>query len=133
MSVDYIQEKNVNMAKTIKLAETPAARRRNSLHSMASFFVWLEGTGVATTVRDSLMLTGALSAVHLIGFTLVTGGALVANLNLLGVLFRDRAADRRDPARHARDCSRGWRSALLTGVLLFAPRATRPARTGSSR
>ena len=51
---------------------------------MAAFFVWLEGTRMAIAVRDSLMLTGALSAVHLVGFTLTTGGALVANLNLLG-------------------------------------------------
>ena len=54
---------------------------------MAAFFGWLEATRVAVTVRDSLMLTGVLSAVHLIGFTLTTGGAMVANLNLLGLLF----------------------------------------------
>ena len=59
---------------------------------MSAFFAWLESTGVAVTVRDSLMLTAALSAVHIVGFTLTTGGALVANLNLLGVLFRGRPA-----------------------------------------
>jgi hypothetical protein len=88
-----------------------------------SFFVWLEGTGVATTVRDSLMLTGALSAVHLVGFTLVTGGALVANLNLLGLLFRGRP-----PIEVTRPATRGIAVGLaisaLTGVLLFGPRAT---------
>jgi hypothetical protein len=52
---------------------------------MAPFLAWLEGTSVALTVRDSLMLNAVLSAVHLVGFTLTTGGALVANLNLLGV------------------------------------------------
>jgi hypothetical protein len=90
---------------------------------MTSFFAWLEATRVATTVRDSLTLTGALSSVHVIGFTLVTGGALVANLNLLGVLFPGRP-----PIEVTRPASRGIAIGLaisaLTGVLLFAPRAT---------
>ena len=90
---------------------------------MTSFFAWLEGTPLALTVRDSLMLTGSLSAVHLIGFTLTTGGALVANLNLLGVLFPDRP-----PIEVTRPASRGMAVGLaisaLTGVLLFGPRAT---------
>ena len=90
---------------------------------MAAFFVWLEGTRMAIAVRDSLMLTGALSAVHLVGFTLTTGGALVANLNLLGLLFPDRP-----PLEVTRPTSRGIALGLtisaLTGVLLFAPRAT---------
>jgi hypothetical protein len=90
---------------------------------MASFFAWLEGTPVALMVRDSLLLTGALSAVHLVGFTLTTGGALVANLNLLGVLFRERA-----PFDVTRPATRGIAIGLvisaLTGALLFAPRAS---------
>ena len=90
---------------------------------MSSFFVWLEGTGVATTVRDSLMLTGALSAVHLVGFTLVTGGALVSNLNLLGVLFRDRPVlDVTRPA--TRGIAVGLVISVATGALLFGPRAS---------
>src|SRR5687767_3906006 len=90
---------------------------------MAAFFVWLEGTRMAITVRDSLTLTGALSAFHLVGFTLTTGGALVANLNLLGLLFPDRP-----PLDVSRPATRGIAVGLaisaLTGVLLFAPRAT---------
>ena len=90
---------------------------------MAAFFVWLEGTRAALVVRDSLTLTGALSAVHLVGFTLTTGGALVANLNLLGVLFPGRP-----PLDVTRPASRGIAIGLtisaLTGALLFAPRAT---------
>lgn len=90
---------------------------------MPGLFVWLEGTRLAMTVRDSLMLTGALSAVHLVGFTLTTGGALVANLNLLGLLFPDRP-----PIEVTRPATRGIAFGLaisaLTGALLFAPRAT---------
>ena len=87
------------------------------------FFAWLEATRVATIVRESLMLTGALSSVHVIGFTLVTGGAFVANLNLLGVLFRGRP-----PIEVTRPASRGIAIGLaisaLTGVLLFSARAS---------
>jgi hypothetical protein len=90
---------------------------------MGGLFVWLEGTRMAITVRDSLTLTGALSAFHLVGFTLTTGGALVANLNLLGLLFPDRP-----PLDVSRPATRGIAVGLaisaLTGVLLFAPRAT---------
>ena len=90
---------------------------------MASFFDWLEATRMATTVRDTLLLNAGLSAVHLIGFTLVTGGALVANLNLLGVLFPGRP-----PIEVTRPASRGIALGLAisvaTGLFLFAPRAT---------
>ena len=90
---------------------------------MSPFFVWLEGTGVATAVRDSLMLTAVLSAAHVIGFTLSTGGALIANLNLLGVLFRDRPA--REVTRPAtRGIAVGLAISAVTGILLFGPRAT---------
>ena len=90
---------------------------------MASFFAWLEGTSVALAVRDTLLLNAGLSAVHLIGFTLTTGGALVANLNLLGVLFPGRP-----PVDVTRPASRGIALGLvisvLTGAFLFAPRAS---------
>jgi hypothetical protein len=96
---------------------------------MAALFVWLEGTRMAITVRDSLMLTGALSAVHLVGFTLTTGGALVANLNLLGLLFPERPT-----MEVTRPASRGIALGLvlsaLTGLLLFAPRATAASGNG---
>ena len=60
---------------------------------------------------------------HLVGFTLTTGGALVANLSLLGVLFPGRP-----PIEVTRPASRGIALGLaisaVTGVLLFGPRAT---------
>lgn len=84
---------------------------------------------MAITVRDSLLLTGALSSVHLLGFTLTTGGAFVANLNLLGILLRDRP-----PIVVSRPATRGilvgLTISLLTGALLFAPRATAASVNG---
>ena len=89
---------------------------------MNAFFEWLRATDVALAVRDSLLLTGALSAIHLLGFTLVTGGAFVSNLRLLGILLPDHAV-----AAVARPAARGIALGLLisglTGFLLFAPRA----------
>lgn len=90
---------------------------------MSSLFGWVEATPIAITVRDSLLLTGALSAVHLLGFTLVTGGALVANLGMLGVLFPEHPIiDITRPT--SRGILVGLAVSILTGSLLFAPRAT---------
>ena len=89
---------------------------------MDALFSWLQTTSVAAAVRDSTPLTGTLSAVHLIGFTLVTGGAFVANLRLLGVLLPDRAV--LDVSRPAtRGIALGLVISIATGILLFAPRA----------
>ncbi len=96
---------------------------------MTPFFAWIEGTRLAITVRDSLLLTGALSAVHVVGFTLVTGGALVANLNLLGLLFAGRSPlDVTRPA--SRGIALGLAISIVTGALLFAPRASAASVNG---
>ena len=97
---------------------------------MDPFLEWCQATGVAATVRDSLLLTGALSAVHLLGFTLVTGGALVSNLRLLGALFPQYpVADVSRPA--SRGIAVGLALSLTTGLLLFAPRAIAASANGT--
>ena len=97
---------------------------------MSSFLEWIQATGLAATVRDSLLLTGALSAVHLLGFTLVTGGALVSNLRLLGALFPQHPI-----VEISRPASRGIAVGLIvsvtTGLLLFAPRAMAASANGT--
>jgi tellurite resistance protein TehA-like permease len=90
---------------------------------------WLETTAIALTVRDSQLLTGGLSAVHLLGFTLTMGGALVGNLTMMGALFRGRPLV--DVARPtSRGIAAGLGLSVVTGALLFAPRAT--AASGSA-
>lgn len=97
---------------------------------MDPFLEWFQATGVAATVRDSLLLTGALSAVHLLGFTLVTGGALVSNLRLLGALFPHYPAlDVSRPA--SRGIAVGLALSVTTGLLLFAPRAMAAGANGT--
>ena len=89
---------------------------------MKALLAWLQTTAVATAVGDSPLLTGSLSAVHLLGFTLVTGGAFVANLRLLGALLPDRTM--LEVSRPAtRGIGLGVLISIATGLLLFAPRA----------
>ena len=93
---------------------------------------WVELTKVATSVRDSLLLTGAVSAVHLLGFTLVTGGALVSNLRLIGVLFPQYPVE--EVSRPAsRGIAAGLAVSLVTGLFLFAPRAVTASANGTFR
>ena len=90
---------------------------------------WVETTGVARAVRDSLALTASLSAVHLVGMTLVGGGALVSGLRWAGLLFADHpAAAVMRPAGRA--IGLGLIISVVTGVLLVAPRAAASAANG---
>ena len=82
----------------------------------------LQSSWLAHTVGESQMLTASLSALHLVGFTLVMGSAVVSNLRLLGALFADQpATDITRPARRA--LLLGACLSATTGSLLFMPRA----------
>jgi hypothetical protein len=88
----------------------------------APFFERVQGTALATTIAQSSTITGILSASHLIGFTLVLGGALVSNLKLLGLLFPDRDT-LEITAPTARGMAAGLLISMTTGLLLFSARA----------
>jgi hypothetical protein len=92
-------------------------------------FAWLESTGIARTVSGSLGLTASLSAVHLLGFTLVAGGAFVMHLRLVGAMLQRTAL--LDVARPAgRLIALGLTVSVVTGALLFAARASSIAANG---
>ena len=84
---------------------------------------WLENTAVAQTVSNSLAWTAALSAGHLLGFTLATGSAFLMNLRLRGAVLEERPA-----AEIIRITSRGVfvgvAISILTGAPLFMTRAS---------
>ena len=83
----------------------------------------LQHSWLAQTIAESQMLTAALSAAHLLGFTLVMGSAVVANLRLMGVMFADQPATQiTQPARRA--LLLGACLSAATGLLLFMPRAS---------
>jgi hypothetical protein len=90
---------------------------------LRSVFVQLEGTRLAKTTANSLPLLAGLSAVHLIGFTLLMGGAIVSNLSLAGVLFPGQPLDDiRRPAETGMIV--GLLISVTTGFLLFSGRAS---------
>ena len=100
------------------------------LSAMDALFAWMGTTSIARYVAESPTLTPWLSAIHLLGFTLVTGGALVANLRLLGVLFPQQPiSDVTRPASGA--ILLGLAISLLTGTLLFSSRATAVSANGA--
>jgi hypothetical protein len=82
----------------------------------------LQDSWLAHTIGESQMLTASLSALHLVGFTLVMGSALVSGLRLLGVTLREVGAI--DVIRPAtRVLLVGLSVSAVTGSLLFVPRA----------
>jgi hypothetical protein len=83
---------------------------------------WVEATRVAHAVRDSLVLTASLSAIHLLGFTLITGGALLTNLRFIGVLLAQQPLG--EVIRPAtRGIAIGLAISVTTGATLFSTRA----------
>ena len=96
---------------------------------LAPFFARVEATAIATTIAQSLMLTAVLSSVHLVGFTLLMGSAVVSNLRLIGVLFPQRlVVEVTSPAGHG--IALGLGISVTTGLLLFAGRASVASENG---
>jgi hypothetical protein len=90
---------------------------------MLQIFIWLESTGLARAVGESLYMTAWLSAIHLIGFSLVMSGGFIWNLRATGLLLS--VAPPESIARSARRLLvTGLTISLPTGLALFAPRAS---------
>ncbi|HEX5108223.1 MAG TPA: DUF6644 family protein [Vicinamibacterales bacterium] len=54
----------------------------------------LEGSGLATRIRDSLFIFPLLESIHVIGLTLVFGTILILDLRLLGLASTGRSVQR---------------------------------------
>ena len=82
----------------------------------------LQNSGVATTIRNSLILFPMLEAAHVIALGLVFGTILIVDLRLLGVAGRERAY-----ARVSNDVLKWtWAAfglAVITGTLMFTTNA----------
>jgi hypothetical protein len=57
--------------------------------SLGDFFSQIEHSTIAIAVRDSTVLIGTLSGLHLIGLTLLVGSVLVSSAGLGGLLAND--------------------------------------------
>ena len=93
----------------------------------APLWRWAEATTIAGTVRESVLLTGFLSALHLVGLTVVVGGVLVSSLRFLNVFFPDKPVPDITAAIH-RGVGIGLTISVLTGIVLFLPRASAAAQ-----
>jgi len=88
---------------------------------LVPWFPAIEASTVATTIRDSVILTGLLSGAHLIGLTLLVGSVLVSSASVSGILFTDQPVS--EVTRAARRASIvGLALSVATGLLLLAPR-----------
>jgi len=82
----------------------------------------LESWSIAIAINQSRYILGSLSGLHIIGFALVIGTAVIANLRLAGLILPHQPVlDVLRPARRA--LTVGLTLSLVTGFLLFAPRA----------
>ena len=61
---------------------------------MHAFLGWLEGSGLAGRIRDSLFIFPLLESVHVIGLTIVFGTILILDLRLLGLASAGRSVQR---------------------------------------
>jgi hypothetical protein len=84
---------------------------------------WLKSTSVADLVGNSVLLTGVLSGLHVVGMTLIAGAVVVSSIQLL---VGARKTTPVHPTLRAPIAGITWGLLLsvTTGLLLFAPRAT---------
>jgi hypothetical protein len=91
----------------------------------AAWLVWIETTAVATAMRQWLWLYPIVEIVHILGFVVLVGAAVLFDLRLLGV------AGHLPITGLARHHLRWARLALLlivpSGLLMFAAHATEMA------
>jgi hypothetical protein len=92
----------------------------------------IQSSWLARAIGESQVALASLSAVHLVGFTAAMGGAVVSSLRLLGAMFRDvPSIEVAGPA--VRVVKAGLLVSVLTGALLFAPRAASAASNPTFR
>jgi Family of unknown function (DUF6644) len=90
--------------------------------NIQSFLRWLQETGLAVRIRDSLFVFPLLESAHVIGLALVFGTIAVIDLRLLGVASTERSFQ-----RMASDIMKWTWAAFaltaLTGSLMFMTNA----------
>ena len=88
----------------------------------SSFFDWLVSTDFALYLRKSPHLIGLLSAIHLLGLTLIGGSGIVSCLRGVGILLPERPfTEIMRPA--GKGILLGFGLALGSGLFLFTPQA----------
>ncbi len=95
---------------------------------LAEWLVALEGTSLATGLRNSLWAYPLVNTGHILGIALLVGGSAPLSLRILGAW----KAIPLEPLRKAlsRTADAGFLLALACGFLLFSARASAYARSG---
>ena len=89
---------------------------------MRGLLVWLEGTAVATAMREWTWLYPLVETLHILSFVVLVGAAAMFDLRLLGA---SPGLSVKLMARHLLPWARaGLACAVPTGLLLFATDAT---------
>jgi hypothetical protein len=91
--------------------------------NIAAFLKALEGSGLATKIRESLLLFPMLEATHVIGLALVFGTIAIIDLRLIGLASSQRSFKR----MYADILKWTWAAFALTGLtgaLMFITNAT---------
>ena len=76
---------------------------------LGDFFSQIERSSLANSIRDSTILTGTLSGMHLIGLTLIVGSVLVSSAGLAGLIANDQPVA---------ELTRATRRASIVGLII---------------
>jgi hypothetical protein len=96
-----------------------------------AWLVWLETTAVATAMRQWLWLYPIVEIVHILGFAVLVGAAVMFDLRLLGLSRRLPVADM---AHHLLPWARaGLVFVVPSGLLMFSAHATEMAENPAFR
>ena len=79
------------------------------MSGLGDFFSQIESSSLANTIRDSTILTGTLSGIHLIGLTLIVGSVLVSSAGLAGLIANDQPVA---------ELTRATRRASIVGLII---------------
>src|SRR3974390_111273 len=94
------------------------------MHFVFVICLWLEQTGVGTSIRESLWLFPIIETVHIFGIILLVGATSILDLRLMGLTFLEESvsklAERFIPLALA-----GFVIQVVTGFLLFSSEATK--------
>jgi hypothetical protein len=83
---------------------------------------WLQKTGLAITIRDSLLLFPLLESTHVVGLALVVGTVVIIDLRLLGLATTHRSFSRLGADTLPWTLA-GFAVAAATGALMFMTNA----------
>ena len=97
---------------------------------LSSVFDSLARSDLATAINQSPYAMGMFSSIHLLGLTLIVGSVILVCLRSFGLLLPDLPlSDVMRPAGKA--VLLGFAISLVTGLLMFAPRAVSASVTSS--